>query len=247
MQEEQTLHLDIDTPDVETLHDLLSDMTIPSSPTTSSSTTPPLPPHNLWTHLPLELRQTILTHLLTSLHHSTLHIFAHPSNPLTARTPNPLLATLRALLATSVQFRTDLRAPLNSLCTDLLRRWHRLLRDAHVRLYKHVEAQFAMGNVHTVTGVFSVKEALRKASYAGNEYYQSVANRVLYGEGNRDAMLGRVGQGWEGLYRIWWKLEVSPVMFRLSFTFVLCLCLSLCPFFSGRALARLDSTTSNHQ
>jgi len=84
-----------------------------------------------------------------------------------------------------------------------------------------VEAQFAMGNVHTVTGVFSVEEALRKASYAGNEYYQAVANRVLYGEGNRDAMLGRVAQGWEGLFRIWWVLEVSGIVFLCFFAFVL--------------------------
>lgn len=70
-----------------------------------------------------------------------------------------------------------------------------------------MDAQFALGNV--LESVFSVDEALRKASYAGNEYYQSVASRVLYGEGTRDGMLGRVAQGWEGLFRIWWELEVS--------------------------------------
>jgi len=212
MQEDNVHHFD--TPDVETLHTLLSDMTIsPPSPTNSNTdpVTPAPPPLiNLWTRLPLELRHQILSDLLSSLLTCSLHIFAASSCTPTPRpTPNPLLETLQALLSTNTIFRIDLRVPLNTLCADLTRRWHRLLHDAHARLYEHVDAQFATGVV--IADVFSVEEALRKCSYAGNEYYQSVATRVLYGEpgGLSDGMLGRVAAGWEGMFRIWWELEVS--------------------------------------
>lgn len=218
LHEEDTERFEV--PEVETLHTLLSHMSTSPSPTDDSATatasltaiveSPSPPSETLWIHLPFELRQNILSHFLASIFNDTLHSLADAGTfQSNAATTNPLITNLCSLLSTARIFSTDLLVPLRSVCTDMLRRWRRLLHNAHKRIYEHVVQCIVTGLV--ADDVESVEQAMRSRPYETNQYYQNVASRVLYsGDGSDGSgILGRFAKGLRGVLRCWWRLEVS--------------------------------------